>query len=70
MKSVFRWAISKHGKITSPFTSHSHYVPLIHFNYTELDIHMEDTVKILKFGTPQTIAIIVLKIEKFDVTLH
>ena len=28
------------------------------------------TVKILKFGTPQTIAIIVLKIEKFDVTLN
>ena len=28
------------------------------------------TVKILKFGTPQTIAIILLKIEKFDVTLH
>ena len=28
------------------------------------------TVKILKFGTPQTIAIIALKIEKFDVTLH
>ena len=28
------------------------------------------TVKVLKFGTPQTIAIIVLKIEKFDVTLH
>ena len=28
------------------------------------------TVKILKFGTPQTIAIIVLKIEKFDVTWH
>ena len=28
------------------------------------------TVKILKFGTPQTIAIIVLKIEKFDVSLH
>ena len=25
------------------------------------------TVKILKFGTPQTIAIIVLKTEKFDV---
>ena len=28
------------------------------------------TVKILKFGTPHTIAIIVLKNEKFDVTLH
>ena len=28
------------------------------------------TLKILKFGTPQRIAIIVLKIEKFDVTLH
>ena len=31
---------------------------------------MESTVKILKFGTPQTIAIIVLKLVKFDVTLH
>ena len=29
-----------------------------------------NTVKILKFGTPQTTAIIVLIIEKFDVTLH
>ena len=28
------------------------------------------TVKILKFGTPPTIAIIALKIEKFAVTLH
>ena len=28
------------------------------------------TVKIVKFGTPQTVAIIVLKKEKFDVTLH
>ena len=28
------------------------------------------TVKILKFGTPQTIAIIVPKVEKFDVTLN
>ena len=28
------------------------------------------TVKNLKFGTPQTIAIIVLKVEKFDITLH
>ena len=28
------------------------------------------TVKILKFGTPQTIAIIVVKIENFDITLH
>ena len=26
--------------------------------------------KILKFGTPQTIAIIVLKIEKFDALMH
>ena len=33
-------------------------------------ITVQNTVKILKFGTPQTIAIIVLKIEKFDVTLH
>ena len=34
-----------------------------------IKLHML-TVKILKFGTPQTIAIIVLKIEMFDVTLH
>ena len=32
--------------------------------------YLENTIKILKFGTPQTIAIIVLKIEKFDATLH
>ena len=32
--------------------------------------HNVCTVKILKFGTPQTIAIIVLIIVKFDVTLH
>ena len=28
------------------------------------------TVKILKFGTPQAIAIIVLKLEKFDVCIQ
>ena len=33
-------------------------------------VEIQTTVKILKFGTPHTIAIIVLKIEKFDVTLH
>ena len=33
-------------------------------------VSVSNTIKILKFGTPQTIAIIVLKIEKFDVTLH
>ena len=31
---------------------------------------LDNTVKILKFGTPNTIAIIVLKLVKFDVTLH
>ena len=36
----------------------------------ELSIKISAYRKILKFGTPQTIAIIVLKIEKFDVTLH
>ena len=33
-------------------------------------VNLTDTVKNLKFGTPQTIAITVLKMEKFDVTLH
>ena len=35
-----------------------------------LPLKILNTVKILKFGTPQTIARIVLKIEKFDVILH
>ena len=34
------------------------------------NLHTCPTVKILKFGTPQTIFIIVLEIEKFEVTLH
>ena len=38
--------------------------------FKKLDWANSNTVKVLKFGTPQTIAIIVLKIEKFDVTLH
>ena len=32
--------------------------------------HVYEYRKILKFGTPQILAVIVLKIEKFDVTLH
>ena len=40
------------------------------FLYFLTVIYVIVTVKILKYGTPQTIAIIVLKIEKFDVTLH
>ena len=39
--------------------------------FSNFEIFREKTtVKILKFGTPKKIAIIVLKIEKFDVTLH
>ena len=42
-----------------------------HLDHNQLFMSAKSgTVKILKFGTPQTIAIIVLKIEKFDVTLH
>ena len=40
------------------------------FHKPVLEQTFTDTVKILEFGTPQTIAIIVLKIEMFDVTLH
>ena len=40
------------------------------FEILRVDLCVIDTVKILKFGTPQTIAIIVLKIETFDETLH
>ena len=39
-------------------------------SHAKLSLQWSVTVKILKFGTPQTIAIIVLKIEKFDITLH
>ena len=41
-------------------------IPMLFFRET----YVLCTVKILKFGTPQTIAIIVLKIETFNVTLH
>ena len=44
--------------------------PLVVLNMHSLQQQIQFTVKILKFGTPQTIAIIVLKIEMFDVTLH
>ena len=40
------------------------------FHQTCIGTDLRGTVKILKFGTPQTIAIIVLKIETFNVTLH
>ena len=43
---------------------------LKHQNKTAIYAETVITVKILKLGKPQTIAIIVLKIEKFDVTLH
>ena len=61
-------------------TIHSHYLHVQGdkpwYNYSK--IHLlnppfglpKSTVKILKFGTPQTIAIIVVKIEKFAETLH
>ena len=46
-------------------------LPLKVYLYTlDVELWKEITVKILKFGTRKTIAIIVLKVEKFDVTLH
>ena len=49
-------------------------VPAIYTSATDCLLQVASlllcTVKILKFGTPQTFAITVLKIEKFDVTLH
>ena len=39
------------------------YIPIVRYSDSS-------TIKIIKFGTPQTIAIIVLRIEKFDETLH
>ena len=42
----------------------------IYYNNSTQSCQIVFTVKILKFGTPQTIAIIVLEIEKFDLTLH
>ena len=50
--------------VSEGFATHS-CIPIRQFCRTN-----RDTVKILKFGTPQTIAIIVIEIEKFDVTLH
>ena len=52
--------ISINLQITHPNDNFGYSYPLI----------SHTTVKILKFGTAQTIAIIVLKIEKFDVRLY
>ena len=40
------------------------------FDAAKVIVGQRVTVKILKFGTPQTIAIIVLKVEKFYVLMH
>ena len=53
-----------------PLTYESGALPIALRGPANLMVNSKCTVKILKFGTPQTIAIIVLKIEKFDVTLH
>ena len=51
-----------------------HYTRLVYGNFGRLTFSLlleyNGTVKILKFGTPQTIAIMVLKTETFNVTLH
>ena len=52
------------GRVASP------EIAPIHLKCQAQRMQGRYTVKILKFGTPQTNAIIVLKIEKFDVTLH
>ena len=55
----------KKKNYTKTLTAEAPYIGL-----RVLRVHIDTYRKILKFGTPQTIAIIVLKIEKFDVTLH
>ena len=60
---LMHFCLGKKEKLCKTVPRHCHE----NCNSRELMMH---TVKILKFGTPQTIAIIVLKIEKFDVTLH
>ena len=56
------------GLVERPFTFYAELA--LHWLHMSQKLVPGLTVKILKFGTPQTIAIIVLKIEKFDVTLH
>ena len=66
------------GNMLLPNSHTDHIVVKVTYKFTvftlllrqQLNFQIYITVKILKFGTPQTIAIIVLKIEKFDVTLH
>ena len=55
---------------TEPALNLGHSFTMYCFVAEEVDGSLLHTVKILKFGTPQTIAIIVLKLVKFDVTLH
>ena len=63
-----------HGQTCGPFGKFCFLLDIPSFKFTgNISVDAKNkppTVKILKFGTPQTIAITVLKIEKFDVTLH
>ena len=63
-KSIF-----KKAAVDKPFMEGNPYIPINQIGSMR-GMPKPFTVKILKFGTPQTIAIIVLKIEKFDVTLQ
>ena len=64
--SQVHWTLDNSNTDISVKASSYRRLQFGHISY----IYFHHTVKILKFGTPQTIAIIVLKIEKFDVTLH
>ena len=60
----------KNGPLLQGGDSHDlfcYFVPIFGQDGKRIAHYILNTVKILKFGTPQTIAIIVLK---FDVTLH
>ena len=65
--SVITLHIPHSVHIHQRFIVWSHYTSPILYTFIRGSWY---TVKILKFGTPNTTAIIVLKLVKFDVTLH
>ena len=67
ISALFKMKLADKWKKKSPLFAQAMGLHEKEYNHV---VQVQYTVKILKFGTPQTIAIIVLKIEKFDVTLH
>ena len=73
LKNEFETVMVNEPSVFEPLKFNHIFYFILLFSITIFSIlhsTVYSSVKILEFGTPQTISIIVLEIEKFDVTLH